>query len=67
MLARAVRSRCDDVRSFGAGAALIAFLTAALFELSLVRVWVTIVLFTWIGLLTTISRSEKRGSVCATL
>jgi O-antigen ligase len=33
MLPRVVRSRRDDVRSFGAGAAFIAFLTAALFEL----------------------------------
>ena len=66
MLARVVRSRRDDVRSFGARAAFIAFLAAALFELSLVRVWVTIVLFILFGLLTTIGRSEKRGSVCAT-
>jgi len=66
MLARIIRSRRDDVRSFGARAAFIAFLAAALFELSLVRVWVTIVLFILFGLLTTIGRSEKRGSVCAT-
>jgi len=65
-LARVVRSRRDDVRSFGAAAAFIAFLTATLFELSLVRVWVTIVLFILFGLLTTIDRSEKSGSVCAT-
>lgn len=63
MLARIVRSRRDDLHRLGAGAgaAFIAFLTAALFELSFLRVWVTIIFFTLFGLLTTLSRVDKGG------
>ena len=66
LLARIVRSRHADVRCLGAGAgaALIAFLTAAFFELSFLRVWVTIVLFTVLGLLAALDRLAKRASAC---
>ena len=66
MLARVVRSRRATRRTGRSAPAppLIAFLTAALFELSLVGVWVTIVLLVLLGLLTTISRSRK-GAACA--
>ena len=48
----------------GAGAAFIAFLTAASFELSFIRAWVTIILFTLLGLLTTLTRSARRAGTC---
>lgn len=66
MLMRLIKSRQNDIHFLGAGAgaAFIAFLTAAFFELSFLRVWVTIILFTLFGLLTTISRAEKRGRAC---
>ena len=57
---RILRTRHADVRLLGAGAAaaLIAFLTAAEIELRLVRAWVTIILFTLLGLVATITRVE---------
>jgi hypothetical protein len=63
MLTQIIRSRHHDTRCLGAGvgAAFLAFLTAAFFELSFIRVWVTIILFTLFGLLSTMSRTEKRG------
>ena len=63
MLTQIIRSRHHDIRCLGAGAgsAFLAFLTAAFFELSFIRVWVTIILFTLFGLLSTMSRTEKRG------
>ena len=62
-LGRILRSRQPDVRLLGAGAgaALVAFLAAAPIELSLIRAWVTIVLFTLLGLLTTITRIEQES------
>jgi len=59
-LVRILRTRHADVRLLGAGAgaALVAFLTAAGIELSLVRAWVTIILFTLLGLVATITRVE---------
>ncbi len=60
-LVRIQRTRHADVRLLGAGvgAALVAFLTAAAIELSLVRAWVTIILFTLLGLVATITRVEQ--------
>ena len=49
----------------GVGAAFIAFLTAAFFELSLIRAWVTIILFTLLGLLSALTRFAKGASTCA--
>ncbi len=60
------RSRHHDLHCLGAGAgaAFIAFLTAASFELSFIRAWVTIILFTLLGLLTTLTRSARRAGTC---
>jgi O-antigen ligase len=63
MLARVVRSRRPTIAGVGSPSSRS---DGRLFELSLQGVWVTIVLFILLGLLTTIGRSEKRGSVCAT-
>jgi len=62
-LVRISRSRQADVRLLGAGAgaALVAFLTAAWIELSLIRAWVTIILFTLLGLLATLTRVERES------
>ena len=46
----------------GVGAALVAFLVAGLFELSFIRVWVTIVLFSLLGLLTALGRAAQRST-----
>jgi O-antigen ligase len=66
LLVRVIRSPHTDIHLLGAGAgaSLIAFLAAAVFELSFLRVWVTIVLFTVLGLLTALSRTEKRATAC---
>jgi O-antigen ligase len=62
-LARIIRTRQRDLHLLvaGAGASLVAFLTAALIELSFIRGWVTIILFTLLGLLVTITRVEREG------
>ena len=66
MVVRLLRTRQGDLRqlSAGVGAALVAFLTAAMVELTLIRAWVTIVLFTLFGLLATITRVEHEGRAC---
>jgi O-antigen ligase len=63
--ARIRHARQGDLQllAAGAAAALVAFLTAAWTELSLIRAWVTIVLFTLLGLLTTLSRVERESRV----
>jgi O-antigen ligase len=60
MVKRINKCQRSDIHCLGAGAgaAFVAFLTAAFFELSFIRAWVTIILFTLLGLLTTIARSE---------
>jgi O-antigen ligase len=66
MVVRLLRTRPSDLRQLGAGvgAALVAFLTAAMVELTMLRAWVTIVLFTLFGLLATITRVEHEGRAC---
>ncbi len=66
MVSQINRSRHPDLECLGAGAgaAFIAFLTAAAFELSFLRAWVTIILFTLLGLLTAITRSAKNAGTC---
>ena len=66
MVSRITRSPHQDLRCLGAaaGASLIAFLTAASFELSFIRAWVTIMLFTLLGLLTTLTRSARGSNTC---
>ena len=62
--ARLLRADRRNIRCLGAGAgaALIAFLAAALVELTLLRAWVIIVLFTLLGLLVTATRVEREDS-----
>lgn len=62
-LRRISRTRQTDIHLLGAGAgaALVAFLAAAWIELSLIRAWVTIILFTLLGLLATITRIERES------
>jgi len=66
MVSRITRSPHRDLHAMGAaaGAALIAFLTAASFELSFIRAWVTIILFTLLGLLTTLTRCAREAGPC---
>jgi len=61
--ARIRRTRQADIQllAAGAGAALIGFLTAAWTELSFIRAWVTIVLFTLLGLVATLTRVERES------
>jgi O-antigen ligase len=63
MLIQTLRGRDSDIRFLGAGAgaAFIAFLVAAFFELSFIRVWVPIALLTLFGLLSMLSRIKNRG------
>jgi O-antigen ligase len=66
MVRRIRRSPEPELQRLGAaaGAALIAFMAAAAFELSFIRAWVTIILFTLLGLLTTLSRSARGSAPC---
>jgi O-antigen ligase len=66
MIHRITRSPDRALQCLGAaaGAAFIALLTAAAFELSFIRAWVTIMLFTLLGLLTTLTRSARETSTC---
>ena len=63
--ARIRRTPRSDIQllAAGAGAALAAFLTAAWTELSFIRAWVTIVLFTLLGLLATLTRVERESRI----
>lgn len=66
MVTQITRSPHRDLHALGAaaGAALIAFLTAASFELSFIRAWVTIILFTLLGILTTLTRCAREARTC---
>jgi O-antigen ligase len=66
MIKRIRKSPPGDLRGLGAaaGAAFIAWLAAASFELSFIRAWVTLVFFTLLGLLTILTRSAKEAGTC---
>ncbi len=68
MIVQIRRTRDDSTRCLGAGAgaALIALLTAAIFELSFIRAWVTVMLFMLYGLLSAITGPAGGGATWRT-